>query len=322
MPTDNPSTPSSILKQAINAVPAVKYALGVGGIIAVIAIVRGFGIDFRVALWGTVVMLVLMTVLLVFAKASSRPQSAFKGPAFILTWFSLVLFMATATALFLSVFFGKPLDLRTLLAPVHAGQTPSEKLSEPPTPKVSEPPFDISQTVKKERDGSFHATAVNGGSDIEHVGMVFEYFVAERQGDGIKFYRLATFRPPIPDVPLKKNQAMNMSFFFTDNYIAAYQKIFAKNRASILGVKITMTFRVYGDTKELKQVWVYNALGQVSGQPPIALMISTVDKAGPPETQKDILTSSEVVPFIDADDRWEDYVYAFEMKKGVPIKLP
>ena len=172
MPTDNPSTPSSILKQAINAVPAVKYALGVGGIIAVIAIVRGFGIDFRVALWGTVVMLVLMTVLLVFAKASSRPQSAFKGPAFILTWFSLVLFMATATALFLSVFFGKPLDLRTLLAPVHAGQTPSEKLSEPPTPKVSEPTFDISQTVKKERDGSFHATAVNGGSDIEHVGMV------------------------------------------------------------------------------------------------------------------------------------------------------
>ena len=124
MPANNPSTPSSFLKQAINAVPAVKYALGVGGIISVIAIVRGFGIDFRVALWGTVVMLVLMTVLLVFAKASSRPQSAFKGPAFILTWFSLLLFMATATALFLSVFFGKPLDLRTLLAPVHAGQMP------------------------------------------------------------------------------------------------------------------------------------------------------------------------------------------------------
>jgi hypothetical protein len=123
MPADNPSTPQSVLKQAINAVPAVKYALGVGGIISVIAIVRGFGIDFRVALWGAVVMLVLMTVLLIFAKASSRPQSAFKGPAFIHTWFSLLLFMATATALFLSVFFGKPLDLRTLVAPVHAEQT-------------------------------------------------------------------------------------------------------------------------------------------------------------------------------------------------------
>jgi hypothetical protein len=130
IPADNPSTPPSVLKQAINAVPAVKYALGIGGIISVIAIVGGFGIDFRVAFWGTVVMLVLMTVLLVFAKASSRTQSAFKGPTFILTWFSLVLFMATATALFLSVFFGKPLDLRTLLAPaVHAEQTQPSALA-------------------------------------------------------------------------------------------------------------------------------------------------------------------------------------------------
>lgn len=123
MPTDNPSTPWSVLKQAINAVPAVKYALGIGGIISVIAIVRGFGINFRVALLGTVVMLLLMTVLLVFAKASSRPQSAFKGPASFLTWFSLLLFMATATALFVSVFFGWPLDLRTILASFHAEQT-------------------------------------------------------------------------------------------------------------------------------------------------------------------------------------------------------
>src|SRR5258707_13771063 len=90
MPDDNPSTPPSVLKQAIKAVPAVKYALGIGGIISIIAIVRGFGIDFRVAVVGTVVMLVLMTVLLVFAKAASRPQSAFRGPAFIVTGFSLV----------------------------------------------------------------------------------------------------------------------------------------------------------------------------------------------------------------------------------------
>lgn len=127
MPADYSPTPLSVLKQAINAVPAVKYALGIGGIISVIAIVRGFGIDFRVALFGTVVMLLLMAVLLIFAKASSRPESTFKGPAIILTWFSLVLFIAIATALFLSVFFGKPLDLRNLLVPVHAGQTPTEK---------------------------------------------------------------------------------------------------------------------------------------------------------------------------------------------------
>lgn len=164
MPGDNPSTPPSVLKQAINAVPAVKYALGVGGIISVIAIVRGFGIDFRVALWGTVVMLVLMTVLLVFAKASSRPQSAFKGPAFILTWFSLLLFMATATALFLSVFFGKPLDLRTLLAPVHAGQTPVEKHG---TAEVLPPTTDrVDVTVKQAPSQAVTATVGHGKNKL------------------------------------------------------------------------------------------------------------------------------------------------------------
>jgi len=53
-------------------------------------------------------MLVLMTVLLVFAKARRDRKARSKARALILTWFSLVLFMATAIALFLSVFFGKP----------------------------------------------------------------------------------------------------------------------------------------------------------------------------------------------------------------------
>ena len=156
MPADSPSTPPSFLKQAINAVPAVKYALGVGGIISVIAIVRGFGIDFRVAVFGTVVMLVLMTLLLVFAKVSSRPQSTFKAPAVILTWFCLLLFIATATTLFLSVFFGKPLDLRTLLAPVHAGQTPVEQHG---TAEVMPPTTDrVDVTVKRAPSQTVNAT--------------------------------------------------------------------------------------------------------------------------------------------------------------------
>lgn len=45
----------------------------------------------------------------------------------LFSWFCLVLFMATAIVLFSSVFFGKPLDLRTLLVPVQAKQMPVEK---------------------------------------------------------------------------------------------------------------------------------------------------------------------------------------------------
>ena len=41
--------PMAFLREAIQAVPAVKYALGVGVVVAVIAIVGGFGISYRVA---------------------------------------------------------------------------------------------------------------------------------------------------------------------------------------------------------------------------------------------------------------------------------
>jgi hypothetical protein len=121
-------TPPSLLKQAIKAVPAVKYALGVAGIIAVIAIVRGgLNIDFRVAVFGTVIMLVLMTILVVFANLASQQKSSFRKPAIVFTWFSLLLVMATAALLFLSVFFGKPLDLRNLIPVSHAQSVPSSE---------------------------------------------------------------------------------------------------------------------------------------------------------------------------------------------------
>jgi hypothetical protein len=109
-------TPPSILKQAIKAVPAVKYALGVAGIIAVIAIVRGFGIDFRVALFGAIVMFVLMTMLVIFASLARQKGSQFRLPALIFTWFSLICVMAVSVTLFTSVFWGRPVDLRSLLA--------------------------------------------------------------------------------------------------------------------------------------------------------------------------------------------------------------
>jgi hypothetical protein len=112
MPDELTPTPASILKQAIRAVPAVRYALGVAGIIAVIAIVKGYGLDFRVAIFGTVIMFVLMTVLVVFARAVADRKSDFRLPALFFTWFALVLTVATATALFFSAFFNVPLDFR------------------------------------------------------------------------------------------------------------------------------------------------------------------------------------------------------------------
>jgi len=115
MADDLAPAPASLLKQAINAVPAVKYALGIGGIIAVIAIVSSFGIGFPVALFGTIVMLVLNGGLVIFAKLAGQASSSFRAPALVFTWFSLILFMAVAVALFTSVFWGNPVELRNLL---------------------------------------------------------------------------------------------------------------------------------------------------------------------------------------------------------------
>jgi uncharacterized membrane protein len=60
------------------AVPAVKYALGVAGILSVVAITKTFGLSPYWAVLGSIVTLVLMVVLLIFArltKTARRPSA-------------------------------------------------------------------------------------------------------------------------------------------------------------------------------------------------------------------------------------------------------
>ena len=64
-------SPTKILKEAIAAVPAVRYALGISGIVAAIAVIFALGVDARVAIFGTIIMLVLMTLLVIFARLSA-----------------------------------------------------------------------------------------------------------------------------------------------------------------------------------------------------------------------------------------------------------
>ncbi len=95
--------PAAFLRQAIEAVPAVKYALGVGGIAAVIAIVAGF-LDLRVALVGVPIVIVLMIALLVFSWASAgKAQGMGWAPAF-LVWFFMVGLAIVATVFTVTFF--------------------------------------------------------------------------------------------------------------------------------------------------------------------------------------------------------------------------
>jgi hypothetical protein len=109
--TPNDSNPLKVIAAATKAVPFVKYALGLSGLLALISLVKAaFGLSFRVAVWGTIIILVLMTILFLLAKAS-QIESLVKGPATVLLWAIVVVFVLTIACLFASVFFKFPLDL-------------------------------------------------------------------------------------------------------------------------------------------------------------------------------------------------------------------
>jgi hypothetical protein len=139
------ATPLSFLKQAIKAVPAVKYALGVGGVVAVIVIVVRFKIDLRIAVLGAVVMFVLMIVLVVFAKLSAQGNGFFRIPAFVVTWFAVAIIMAASFAVFTSFFWGYPLGWTSRPAPSHSETTNSEPVEKP---KAAGEPLNSQQVTK------------------------------------------------------------------------------------------------------------------------------------------------------------------------------
>jgi hypothetical protein len=109
------SMPLAILREAIKAVPAVKYALGVAGVASAVALIASLGVSPRVSVIGTLVMLLLMVLLVIFARLSSMPSSVFKFPAIAMTWFSLFMMIVVSGLLVSCVFFRQPLDLSAWL---------------------------------------------------------------------------------------------------------------------------------------------------------------------------------------------------------------
>lgn len=107
--------PMSFLREAIKAVPAVKYALGVGGVVSVIAILGSFGISNRVAVIGFPIILISMVLLVLFAKLAADNPQHFLVPVTVLTWFSIIAMIATVVLVFTGVFFKWPLDLHSWL---------------------------------------------------------------------------------------------------------------------------------------------------------------------------------------------------------------
>jgi len=113
--------PHAILKEAIVAVPAVKYALGVAGILAAVAIGTSFFKSARIGFVGAAVMMVFMVLLLVFAAATKLGPDFLHAPAKFLTWSMIVLFVGTCFMTMLFVFSGHPQAFGSFMAAFFPG---------------------------------------------------------------------------------------------------------------------------------------------------------------------------------------------------------
>jgi hypothetical protein len=154
-----------VLREAIRAVPAVKYALGVTGIVAAISIIKALRVDFRLAGWGTIVMLFLMVALFLFNRLTQSSASLFVGPARVFTWFTLFLFMATSASMFGSIFFRYPVDLQYWITqnPVGGKHPPSTE-------------------TRSQRTGDSQPTT-QGSTSPEHTTQYYEDLLTKYAGD-------------------------------------------------------------------------------------------------------------------------------------------
>lgn len=109
------SSPIEVLREAIRAVPAVRYALGVAGILAAVALIGGFGLDAKTTVFGALGMLMLMVVLVVFARLTKTAPRHFVAPMLVLMWSVLLITVASAALLFTAVFFDWPRPLSQIL---------------------------------------------------------------------------------------------------------------------------------------------------------------------------------------------------------------
>jgi hypothetical protein len=117
------TAPFTILRAATQAVPAVKWALGVAGVISATALVKVFFVSVGAALLAGFGMLVLMVMLVLFAAATRARSSVLIVPAMVLTWALLVLVIISSVLTVGAAFFGWPKSIQELVKGITSGKS-------------------------------------------------------------------------------------------------------------------------------------------------------------------------------------------------------
>jgi len=128
VPHPSPELPGlgawTLIRASIDAVPAVKYALGVAGLLAAFAIGSAFFSTKSAAVVAAIIMLVLMVLLLIFSVATKLAPKSLQPAAVWLVWFVLLAFCLCSSLSISSVFFDWPKPFRSLMQPlVHKAQS-------------------------------------------------------------------------------------------------------------------------------------------------------------------------------------------------------
>jgi hypothetical protein len=113
-----------LIREAIRAVPAVKYALGMAALGAAVAVVAGFRSDFRIAIFGTALMLALALGLIGFSAAARRAQTSRRLSALTPAWLLVLLTCAASLAILSGFFFSWPKPLQAYLPQPTPSPTP------------------------------------------------------------------------------------------------------------------------------------------------------------------------------------------------------
>lgn len=125
--------PFKVLTASVRSLPAMKYALAVAGLAAVVALVSAFRLSPAIAVIGSVVVIALMVVVFLFVRLTATASRHFFMPVMVMMWALLALFVATATLLFTSAFFQWPRGLSELIAPAASAQNPRAPRNTPVT---------------------------------------------------------------------------------------------------------------------------------------------------------------------------------------------
>ena len=124
--------PFTILNDAIKAVPSMKYALAVLGLVAVVAIVSLWRVQYEVAVFGAVIIIGLMVPVLVFARLTKVAPKYFLGPARALMWAFVILTIVAGISLFTAAAFRQPTALYELIFSKSPIPVPPHPDSKPP----------------------------------------------------------------------------------------------------------------------------------------------------------------------------------------------